>query len=562
MNPAGKHRVVVPEGVGGKLAVVAHLGRDGQRLPIGLELALVQQVGSQDRGTSVEQFLDGGDRASILTVQTRLAASVDPDNRHPVVSGLAGKERYHRQRFAVWLQSQDVGKFQVVTPIVLDDLGAVDLVGTRQPATNDRLDRTTDDALVERHVLALARDQRSQLGLGLLGQKTGDGLLVRLTTGRGRVVLAPDGVFLGRQWLVIGLDNRLVQAQPQVAIEQVVHDPATDVVVVVRESDQGTTQHVVPLAVEPVELSQLGIALGHHFLGPVVGRCHALWLGSKQRGQFDIAGADSQQATILARAPTLHRCRDHPVGKRDNRTRVDGTQQDRLGSATATTGHADPLGIHIGQAGQEIQATDRIPGLQPHDALETQFRLGADEAPTPGTVHVRPLLLQPMGHPHANLLGISVALHVEDEGHATHPGQRGTTRQLGKPARLAELLAATLDQGVHRPDAVILQPTTVAMRTQNSRVFSTGRLAGRPEQQARDKVTRNTLEIHLLDGETRTGHLAENNRLHRRPLWHWPQARRDQNPLLQFPLADFPLLASRRHLEGEVAVEIFLGSQA
>ena len=74
MNPAGKHRVVVPEGVGGELAVVAHLGRDGQRLPIRLELALVQQIGSQDRGTSVEQFLDGGDRASILTVQARLAA--------------------------------------------------------------------------------------------------------------------------------------------------------------------------------------------------------------------------------------------------------------------------------------------------------------------------------------------------------------------------------------------------------------------------------------------------------------------------------------------------------
>ena len=170
---------------------------------------------------------------------------------------------------------------------------------------------------------------------------------------------------------------------------------------------------------------------------------------------------------------------------------------DRLGSPTATTGHPDPLGIHIGQAGQEIQAPDRVPGLQPHDALETQFRLGADEAPAPGAVHVRPLLLQSMGHPHANLLGIGVTLHVEDEGHTTHPRQGGATRQLGKPARLAELLTATLDQGVHRTDAVILQSPAMPVRTQDGRVFSTGGLPGRPEQQAGDKVTRNTLKIHL-----------------------------------------------------------------
>ncbi len=327
--------------------------------------------------------------------------------------------------------------------------------------------------------------------------------------------------------------------------------------------NQGLTQHVVAFSIEPVQLPQLGIPLGHHLLGPVVGSGHSLGLGSKQCGQLDVARPDSQQAAVLAGTASLHRGRDHAVGEGDDRSRIDGTQEDRLGPSTAAAGDADSPGVDIRQIAQEIQATNRIPRLQTHDALKSQFGLGADEPPAGlRAVHLRTLFLQPVRHAHANLLGVSVAFHVEDKGHTAHPGQRGTASQLGKPARLGELLGTALDQRVHLRSTIVLQTAAVAMRTQDGWMLAASLLPRRTEQQPGDKMTRDTLEINLLDGESRPRHLAEDHRVHRRSLGHWPQPGRHQDPSLQLALANFPRLQCRGDLEGEVGVEVFLRTQS
>ena len=144
----------------------------------------------------------------------------------------------------------------------------------------------------------------------------------------------------------------------QVFVEPRVHRRPRHVVVVVREVEHLAAVDVLLFPEHAVQPLQFGIAFGHHLLRPVVGRGHGLRLRSEQRGQLDIAGSDSQQRAVFARASALHRGRHHSVWKSSDGARIDRAQQDRLSSAAAATGHGDPFAINVRQRLQKVQAAD------------------------------------------------------------------------------------------------------------------------------------------------------------------------------------------------------------
>src|SRR5258707_7351 len=61
-------------------------------------------------------------------------------------------------------------------------------------------------------------------------------------------------------------------------------------------------------------------------------------------------------------------------------------------ATAARAGDGGPRGVHLGEAEEEVEGTDGVPGLEPHDALQVRFGLRRVEAPVFGGVHLRALL--------------------------------------------------------------------------------------------------------------------------------------------------------------------------
>src|SRR5947209_7134353 len=85
------------------------------------------------------------------------------------------------------------------------------------------------------------------------------------------------------------------------------------------------------------------------------------------------SGLGANIGAVLADAAALHGGRNHDGRESGRRAVVDGAENERLRAAAAGARHADSLRIDIRQARQKIQSSDAVPGLQPHEALQSQL---------------------------------------------------------------------------------------------------------------------------------------------------------------------------------------------
>ena len=210
---------------------------------------------------------------------------------------------------------------------------------------------------------------------------------------------------------------------------------------------------------------QLGIAVAHHRLSPVIGGGHPLWTRRKERGQFHITRTHAKQAAALAGAPALHRGAHHAVRKRRNRTIIQCPQQNGLRATAATAGHGDAFGIHIRQIGQKIQRPNSVPRLQAHDRLQPQLGLGAVKPPILFALHRRALRAEAMRQLIRQLRAVRVADHVEEQHHIAEARKRGGTGHLGHAAGFLVFLRTDFDLIENRRFTVRLQAPAMSVRT-------------------------------------------------------------------------------------------------
>ena len=204
-------------------------------------------------------------------------------------------------------------------------------------------------------------------------------------------------------------------------IEPAIHHGPADVVIVVAEMIERLGHDVQLGTQQLVKLLELGQPFRRDLLGPVVGAGHAERLGGEQAGELDVAGIDAKQGGILASAASLHAGRDHHGRKGDGRPRINAAQNEGLRTTAAGAGDADPCRINIRQCDEPIERPDRVVRLQPHDALQMQLGLRAEEAPVFARFHLRTAAAIAMRELERNLLAVGVAHHVVRKDHATHP---------------------------------------------------------------------------------------------------------------------------------------------
>ena len=255
-----------------------------------------------------------------------------------------------------------------------------------------------------------------------------------------RMLRVPDGQLFARQRIKIAFNDRVFQAQLEVPVQPGVEPGPGHRVVVVRKVFAAVQHHIVRSPEGGVELLQLGEALGGHFFRPVVGGGHALGLGGKQGGELDVPRSNAQERRVLTGATSLHGRADHHRGKRQRHSRIDRRQQHCLRASAAGPGDGDPFRIDLGQAQNEIQRPHRVPGLQPHHALQVGLGLRAVEPPVLHGIHLGPLLAKRVHDFARDLLGIGVAQHVPLPDHAAHAGQLHAHRLEATAAPLFEPL--------------------------------------------------------------------------------------------------------------------------
>ena len=187
-------------------------------------------------------------------------------------------------------------------------------------------------------------------------------------------------------------------------------------------------------------------------------------------------------------------------------------------------GHADPLGIDIREARQEVEGADAVERLQAEERLLAEFGVGVGEA---GAVLER--------------LGVGVADHVVVEDDKAHAGELRGERLERVAGALHRLLGPDLHLlprgrfgGLEEAAPLRAFRRPVAVRIEHGRILAPfARLGRRPVQVAGDVVARQAGEEHLLDGVAVALDLAVDGRLDRRPLRHGPQAGGDQHLLAQ-----------------------------
>ena len=339
------------------------------------------------------------------------------------------------------------------------------------------------------------------------------------------------------------------------AVEPVIHVSSRHVIVVVPKVREIDTKHILLFAIKRVKLLQLRIAVAHHRLGPVIGGRHPLRARGKQRCQFDVTRAHTQQAAAFAGAAALHRGAHHAVRKRGNWPVVQCAQQNGLRAAATAAGDGHAFGIHIRQARQKIQCPNAVPSLQAHDGLQPQLRLSTIQAPALFALHRRTLRAEAVGQFVRKLCAVRIANHVEEQHHVAQPSQRGGAGHLGHAAGFFMLLRADFDFVQDSRFTVLLQSPAVPMRAQHRWPF-TFYFVRRSKQHAGHIKSRQTFEIHLLRGETLAMHLAVNHRVERRLGGHRVQAIGHRHAQLQLRFARLPRLQRLGHRKRKVAVQI------
>ena len=175
-------------------------------------------------------------------------------------------------------------------------------------------------------------------------------------TGRLGMPLSPNGHFFAAEWFVLLL-NDLRQTEMKMLVKKGIHHRPAECIVVVFEIKMFSTD-VLHRTEKRVELLQLRQSIRLQILRPVVGRSEPQRPGRRQRGKFDIPGADPQVTGIFTRAAPLHRCRCHHGRKRRRYPIVDCGEYEGLGTASAGAGDSNAAWIDLGKTTQPIEGLE------------------------------------------------------------------------------------------------------------------------------------------------------------------------------------------------------------
>ncbi len=280
-------------------------------------------------------------------------------------------------------------------------------------------------------------------------------------------------------------------------------------------------------------------------------------MGGKEGGKFDVPGVDAQEGGVFAGASALHGGAHHHHGEGELDAVVDGGQQHGLGAAAACAGDRGALRIDLGQAQQEVQSADRVPGLEPHDALDVRLRLRTVEAPVPGRIHLGALLGEGVDDCGRKLDGVRVAQHVPLPDNATHPGELDAKGlEPAAPPVFKAFLApgdflADLVRGVVRKAGIL----PVAVRKKDAGYFAL-RVFGAVEV-ACDVEAGGAFKVGLFHNVIAPVDTTVDDGVEGRFGRHWPEALGDEDPAADLLPAGVPCGERLRRGEGEVAVQVF-----
>ena len=184
------------------------------------------------------------------------------------------------------------------------------------------------------------------------------------------------------------------------------------------------------------------------------------------------------------------------------------------------------FGSTSGRLEQEIEGADAVPGLQAHEALQPQFRLGVGEA-----------------FAMRDRLAVGVADHVVVEDDAAHAGELGAASLQRIACAPRSSSRPPLRSGSSRGLVAGLVESAVgpvAVRTQHAGQLA--RLALGPVEVAADVMARHAGEEDLFDGVAVAVDLAVDDGIQRRLLGHRPESVGDEHLLAQFLTAFLPML--------------------
>ncbi len=213
----------------------------------------------------------GGCWFSVSGKKTHFAI-IRQDQHRLAVPILGGIQRNNRQRFALGLEAEDVGEFQITIPLDLGYFLTGHILVVRRCAPDQCAPRLSQ--FCHRHFF-------DQLGVTLghpFRQFSFKGLAAR----RFGMFLIPHRMFLLGQQLEIRLHDGLLEPPLHVAVEPVIHACARHIIVVVAKMREVGTKDILLFAVESVELLQFRVTVTHHCLGPIVCGSHPLRARGKQ----------------------------------------------------------------------------------------------------------------------------------------------------------------------------------------------------------------------------------------------------------------------------------------
>ena len=368
--------------------------------------------------------------------------------------------------------------------------------------------------------------------------------------------VVPHRQLVRRQMPVVLLDDRILPSQTQVPIEPRVHPSSTHVVVIVTEMCQCREHHVVGGSEHLVELLEFRKPFGFHFDGPILGRRESQRFGSEEPRDLDIPRPDPKERRVFACASSLHRGGDHHAGHGDGHARIDGGEDERLGSATAGSRHGDPLGIDFGETQEEINRPDRVPRLQAHDRLQVRFGLRTEQAPRFGRYGVGTLLGEPVRQVERELRAVGIADHVVVEDDAAHASQLDAPRLKGTAPSFLEPLFSIDDLAADSIDARIHEPSfgPMPMRAEDAGDFAL-EFFGTVEI-ARHKEAGHALEIDLLDRVVPHIAFPVDDGVQRGLAGRRPESQGHLDAPTNLCRSLLPCVDIRRYLEWEVSVEV------
>ena len=284
------------------------------------------------------------------------------------------------------------------------------------------------------------------LAMGILVPPEADGALVRgadLIPSRGGVIGGPNGEFFLGQGREIGFRDRAGEAEGEVAIGELVHVGSRDMVVVVFELGIEMGLVAIGGAEHSVEFEKVRMSLGFEVDGPVVCGREAERARGDGGGDVHVALTDAEVDGILTGAAALHGGGDHDARKRGADPGIDHREHHGLGGAAAGSGDEDASGIAFGQAEEEIESADAVPGLQAEVGLESGGGLRTDESPSAGFIGSQ------FGAGAVAMFGkldrVRIAEHVIEKNDAAHPGQLNAAGLEGEPGPVDGDFGAGLD---------------------------------------------------------------------------------------------------------------------